>query len=359
MNENNFLQESEMAEIFNWPGFADSRTDKPETSDGFTIEDSDRNEKDDEKQRDEDIISKAKSTESVNYHELVKSPENGDGLSGIAGMEDLKKEIMKKIILPLRESAKYHENGVNMPNGILFYGPAGCGKTYIAKHIAFELNMNYAIVAPSDLASTVWGGPQQMIAALFAEARLKAPCLLFLDEFEMLVPNRHLGASSTLSKMEEVDQMLNELNNCGERGVFVIAATNMPQMIDPAILRSGRLSDKIYIGLPDFETRKAVLLSNMIGRCIGSDIDVSRLASMTDGLITSDLVEIVNSVKKEAVYNNETVGEEMLEKAIRSWKPSVDEKAMNAYKNECLAFENKDALSQKKIGFVQGWMKRS
>lgn len=352
MTHKKYILDSEMAEIFNLPGLADSRTDRLAAAHGFAGC-SDKTERD----RDNDIIMKAKESDGVNYHDLVKSPDVGDGLSGIAGMEGLKKEIMKKIILPLKNSAKYYANGVAMPNGILFYGPPGCGKTFIAKHIASELNMSYAIVAPSDLASTVWGGPQQMIAALFAEARLKAPCVIFLDEFEMIVPNRQGRSDTPLFKVESVDQMLNELNNCGERGVFVIAATNLPTTIDPAVLRSGRLSDRIYIGVPDFETRKAVLLRNMVGACIGGDINVDRLAKLTHDLVTSDLIGIVNLAKVDAMYYNTMVDEKMLEQVISSWKPSVDEKAMEKYIAECLAFENRKAEKTTRIGFVQGWMR--
>ncbi|MBK8352704.1 MAG: ATP-binding protein [Saprospirales bacterium] len=169
---------------------------------------------------------------------------------GVAGMRELKAIFERDIILPLREPAIYKAYKVSLPNGVLLYGPPGCGKTFIARKLAEVLNYNFKEIKPSDLASIYVHGTQDKIGQLFADAKAQAPCMLFLDEIEALVPNRSSGGVS-FHYQAEVNEFLVHLNECEKNKILVIGATNLPNLIDPAVRRPGRLDKKIFVAPPD------------------------------------------------------------------------------------------------------------
>lgn len=163
----------------------------------------------------------------------------GNGFADVAGMEELKQLLRAKVINVLQDRERALKYRLAIPNGMLLYGPPGCGKTFIAEKFAEETGFNYTVVKSSDLASIYIHGSQQMIGKLFDEARAKAPTVLCFDEFDALVPSRK--ESTHASMAGEVNEFLSQLNNCGKKGVFVIATSNRPDMIDPAVLRTGRI----------------------------------------------------------------------------------------------------------------------
>ena len=181
----------------------------------------------------------------------------GKGFSAIAGMTELKEQMQVEVIDALHSPEEYAKYGLTIPNGMLLYGPPGCGKTFFAKHFAEEVGFNFMLIKPSSLKSRFVNATQENIAQMFKDAEAKAPTIIFIDEMNELVPNR----DSDVHEMARsaVNEMLAQMDRTGERGIFIIGATNYPDMIDPAILRAGRLDKKYYIGTPDFEARKLML----------------------------------------------------------------------------------------------------
>lgn len=300
-----------------------------------------------ERDRDEAIVKDA--TEGDNgYVSRIKKPEQGkEGLSSVAGMADIKKAVHDCLIFPLKHRDLYKKFNRKMPNGIVMFGPPGCGKTYLATKIAEECKMNYAILSPAAVNNQYWEGPQKLIEAIFADARLHAPCLLFFDEFDNLFPNRTNAPSH---KSDAVSQILTDVNECGNHGVFVIFATNLPSNVDPAIFRSGRISKRIYVGPPDRDTRIQVMKMNLDGVPVSNDINFELLADKTEGRIISDIVAIVDHAKDMAIMGNGVkISQKMLEKAISEIEPSINESQMLTYKQEAEKYLGIKKEESKKI----------
>ena len=166
------------------------------------------------------------------------------GFSDVAGMHGLKKILVRDVINPLRNPGKYRKFKVSIPNGILLYGPPGCGKTFIVKKLAEELGYHFIEVSPSCIGSTYIHGTSLNIAKIFTDAKNNKPAILFFDEFEGLVPKRESLGHGGQFKNEEINEFLTHLNNAGENQILVVCATNQIDLIDSAILRSGRI-DKL------------------------------------------------------------------------------------------------------------------
>ncbi len=179
----------------------------------------------------------------------AKQGEAGGGLSSIPGMNALKESLTHDVVNVLRNAEEYKRYGLSLPNGLLFYGPPGCGKTFIAQHLAKELSYEFYEVSPSSLASPYIHESVLKIKDVFAQAVRSSPSIVFVDEFEGHVPSRRSLGIGSDHKAEEVNEWLLQIGSCAERGILFIAATNEPWKIDEAIRRTGRLDKKFYIGL--------------------------------------------------------------------------------------------------------------
>lgn len=258
----------------------------------------------------------------LGYVPMVK-PHNptSRGFADIAGMEELKRHVGKRILFFLNNPELAEEYKIDYPNGMLLYGPPGCGKTFFAQKFAEESKCSFALVKASDLGSTWVHGSQGKIAMLFNEARAKAPCVLCFDEFDAFAPRRDTIQNANISG--EVNEFLSQLNNCGKDGVFVIATTNNPEGIDTAVLRSGRLDYRFYIPAPDFRARREVFRMSIEKRPHDKDIDYSLLAQKTEDYVTSDISLIVNDAAMNAAYSRTPLSEKMLLQSIANFRPSV------------------------------------
>lgn len=259
----------------------------------------------------------------LGYTPLVKMHDPAArGFRDVAGMDKLKEEMQKKLLYFLKNPSLAREYKIDLPNGMLLYGPPGCGKTFFAEKLAEESGFNYALVKASDLGSTWVHGGQGKIGMLFKEARAKSPCIICLDEFDAFAPRRETISNSSLSG--EVNEFLSQLNNCGRDRIFVIATTNNPDIIDPAMLRSGRIDRCIFIPAPDAQARRAVFRLCVEKRPHDEDIDYKMLAARTEGYVTSDICGIVNDAAMNAAYARTGISQAMLLQAIDNWKPTVN-----------------------------------
>ena len=264
-------------------------------------------------------------TDGTELKKTMQRQRTSGGFADVAGLDNLKKMLTERVIWVLRDREKAAKYKLVPPNGMLLYGPPGCGKTYFAEKFAEESRFNYMIVNGSDLGSTYIHGTQGKIAALFQEAAAKAPTVLCFDEFDSFVPAR--GSEAARHRPEEVNEFLSQLNNCARKGIFVIGTTNRIDMIDPAILRKGRLDLQVEIPAPDQETRRLMFVHHLKGRPLADDIDLERLAALTDGYASSDIAFIANDAALMAALADENIAQRHLEDSIRCNPSSPARKA--------------------------------
>lgn len=257
------------------------------------------------------------------------SQKKGEGFAAIAGMDELKKQLREEVIEPLHNPEEYKRYGVTIPNGMLLYGPPGCGKTFFAKHFAEEVGFNFICVTPATLKSRYVNATQENIAKMFKEAEEKAPTVIFIDEMNELVPNRE----SNVHEMSRsaVNEMLAQMDRTGERGIFIIGATNYPHTIDPAILRAGRLDKKYFIGAPDMNARLALFKLYLDKRPYDIGIDYKELAKQTENYVSADIQLIVNDAARNALKQHSKITMVLLLAAIQQTRPSLSIDEMKRY----------------------------
>ncbi len=278
------------------------------------------------------------------------SPKKGNGFADVAGMSHIKEMMKKKIINILKDPERAEKFKIQIPNGMLLYGPPGCGKSFIAEKFAEEAGYNYMFVKSSDLASIYVHGSQEKIGKLFDDARKNAPAIINFDEFEALVPDR--SKVNNASESGEVNEFLSQMNNCGKDRVFVIASSNRPDLIDPAVRRKGRLDQIIYIPVPDKEARKEIFKIHMSGRPAKKNIDYIKLAGMTENYVASDIAYIVNDAAVRAFEDDVEISQDLLEEVIKENTPSISAKDLQFYENIRKQLENNQNIETRRpIGF--------
>ena len=283
-----------------------------------------------------------------------KENKKGKGFSAIAGMQELKDTIKLDVIDALNEKEKYAEYGLTIPNGMLLYGPPGCGKTFFAERMAEEIGFNFYQIKPSDIQSKWVNASQENIKNLFDEARKNAPSIIFIDELDALVPNRN-NSSVNHMNTSAVNEFLAQMNNSGDDGVFIVGATNRPDSIDPAILRAGRLDKHIYLPPPDFEARKLMFKLYLEKRPTEIGLDYSTLAKATENYVSSDIKFLSDEASRMALRSKSRITKEILLETIERNKPSISLSEIDSYEEIKAKMEgkqiNKTINERQKIGF--------
>jgi AAA+ superfamily predicted ATPase len=260
-----------------------------------------------------------------------QTQDRGSGFSMIAGMAELKEQLIHDVMGPFMNPKLYREYRVSLPNGILFYGPPGCGKTYVARSLAGELGWFFQHCQPSDIASPYVHDTVAKIRGLFALAIEKAPSVLFIDEFEAFVPARSDLGGHQQYKAEEVNEFLANLEGCAEREVLVIAATNEPEKIDSAVRRSGRFDKLIFIPPPDAEARRAMLDFHLRDRPILAPLDTAGVAGVLDGYSASDVRLLVDEAARMALQRREPISIDTLLAALERVPASISKEDIQRY----------------------------
>lgn len=249
---------------------------------------------------------------------------------GVAGMRELKAILERDVIQPIRNPAIYERYGLKLPNGILMYGPPGCGKTHIARALSRVVSYGFKEVSPSDLASIYVHGTQEKIRGMFDEAAALAPCILFLDELDAFVPNRG-NSDVSFHYAAEVNEFLVQLNKCAEREILVIGATNRIDQIDAAMLRPGRLDKKIFVGPPDPEARAEVIRLYLRDRPVSMRLDAGKVAVATPYYTPAELELVVNEAARLAMETEDEIAENHLMEAVRATPPALDAEKIREY----------------------------
>jgi transitional endoplasmic reticulum ATPase len=277
----------------------------------------------------------------------------GNGFADIAGMEDLKMQLKTEVLDVLSRPEHFKKYGVTIPNGMLLYGPPGCGKSFISEKFCQEAGFNFFLVKPSDLSSIYVSGGEEKIGQLFSDAEKNAPTVICFDEVDAMMPKRTDDSNHSISA--RVNEFLSQVNKCSERGIFVIGTTNKPELIDEAMLRTGRLEVKIFIAPPDNSARAKLFSLYLKDRHSDLKIDIDLLADLTENLVASDIEFIVNKAAHKAAMSDERISIDNLKEVISSFSPSINKSTIKAYQQAHEIFSNPDLEAPKSnpIGFRQ------
>lgn len=263
----------------------------------------------------------------------------------IGGYEDVKKEIREYIELPLKNKDVAIKYGLRPPKGILLFGPPGCGKTLMMRALANEAKLNFIYVNISDIMSKWYGESEARLRELFNNARKNSPCILFFDEIDTIGVKResHTGDSVTPRLLS---LMLSEIDGLhSDDGVIIVGSTNVPQLLDKALLRAGRFDKMIYIGPPDKAARKQILEIHCRGKPLANDVDFDKIAEMTERYSGADLAnlcqEAARKVAAEAIekgVDRKITMNDFIE-LIKKYKPSITLQMIEDYEKFRLDFE--------------------
>ncbi|XP_055602198.1 nuclear valosin-containing protein-like [Uranotaenia lowii] len=271
----------------------------------------------------------------------------------IGSLGDIREELKLAILAPVKFPQRLKLLGLNAPSGVLLCGPPGCGKTLLAKAVANEAGINFISVKGPELLNMYVGESERAVRQCFQRARNSAPCVIFFDEFDSLCPKRSDSAEGG-SGMRVVNQLLTEMDGIEDRkGVFLMAATNRPDIVDPAVLRPGRLDKILYVGLPAEVDRVDILRAltkNGTQPPLAQDVDLSTIARLTEGYTGADLAGLVRQASLQTLKDSIATssgddkttdvdsGEPQLlvglvhfQEAIRNIKPSVNEEDKKHY----------------------------
>jgi AAA+ superfamily predicted ATPase len=252
----------------------------------------------------------------------------GVRLADVGGLTEVKKRLEASFLAPLRNPELRALYGKSLRGGLLLYGPPGCGKTFLAKAVAGELGAAFLHVSLADVLDMYIGQSERNVKELFEVARTSAPCVLFLDELDAIGGKRSLNRSS--GARTTVNQLLTELDGVGSdnEGVFVLAATNHPWDVDPALRRPGRLDRTLLVLPPDREAREAILRTHLRDRPV-ERIDTRRLAKATEGFSGADLAHLCESASENALMESvgsgqvRMIGMADFDQALSEIRPSI------------------------------------
>ena len=224
----------------------------------------------------------------------------------VAGCEEEKEEV-KEIIDYLRSPKKFTDMGAHIPKGILMVGPPGTGKTLLAKAVAGEANVPFFSISGSDFVEMFVGTGASRVRDMFKTAQKSAPCIIFIDEIDAVGRQRGAGMGGGNDEREQtLNQLLVEMDGMTDNaGIVVIAATNRPDVLDPALLRSGRFDRRVTVSLPDIKGREAILHVHARNKKLASDVSLANLAKRTPGFSGADLANVLNEGAILAVRKNE------------------------------------------------------
>jgi len=266
---------------------------------------------------------------------LVETP--NVSWTDIGGMEDVKNKLKEAVEWPLKKPEVFKRMGIRPPRGILLYGPPGTGKTLLAKAVAKESEANFILINGPSLLSKWVGESEKAMREIFRKARQTAPTILFFDEIDAIAPKRHSDNDSSKVSERVVNQMLTEMDGLETlQDVVVIAATNRPDIIDPALLRQGRFDRLILTPVPDEQSRKMIFQIYLQNMPLAKGIDAAKLAAKTEGYVGADIEGVCREAAMSALRDDIKAKEITMadfDKALKLVRPSVDKEVKEAYEN--------------------------
>jgi len=251
----------------------------------------------------------------------------------VGGLDDVKKEL-EEIFIPSEDRKAFEKLGIRPGKAILLYGPPGTGKTLIAKAVANSSGANFISVNGPEIASKWMGESEQAIRKIFKKAKQMAPCIIFFDEIDSIAPKRGSGDSQSWERV--VAQLLTSIDGVEAlNNVMIMAATNRPDMLDPALIRPGRIDRLILIGRPNVDARLSILKIHTLNMPL-KNVDLLKIANMTEGYVGADIEALCREAGLQAYRETkdaEYVCMEHFDSALKIIKPSIDETTFNNYEN--------------------------
>lgn len=289
----------------------------------------------------EDLINALKSTKPCAIREGFATVPDVTW-DDIGSLSDVRRDLQLAVLAPVKYPQELESLGLSVPSGVLLCGPPGCGKTLLAKAIANEAGINFISVKGPELLNMYVGESERAVRTCFQRAKNSAPCVIFFDEFDSLCPKRLNNDSSGATRV--VNQLLTEMDGVeGRQGVFILAATNRPDIIDPAVLRPGRLDRTIFVGMPLYHDRVDILKAitkKGTKPLLSSDVDLEVIAKATDGYTGADLAGLVRQAATQCLTdfilgNSQngplSVSANHFQVALTKLKPSVSSKEQQQY----------------------------
>jgi transitional endoplasmic reticulum ATPase len=273
----------------------------------------------------------------------------------IGGVEEARTRLREGVELPLKNPGSFQRLGIRPAKGFLLFGPPGTGKTLLAKAVAREAQANFVATKSSDLLSKWYGESEQQVSRLFARARQVAPTVIFIDEVDSLAPVRGGGLGEPAVTERVVNTILAEMDGLEElQSVVVMAATNRPNLIDPALLRPGRFDELIYVRVPDAQGRRHILGIHTKTMPLGPDVDLDNIAERTDRFTGADLEDLTRRAGLLALRDSleaQTVTMAHFEHALRETRPSVTPEMEREYEDMVRTLKQEGPQRQP-IGFL-------
>lgn len=273
---------------------------------------------------------------------MVKDDEKKITFADVAGLDEEKEEL-SEIVEFLKNPGKFVRLGARIPKGVLLVGPPGTGKTYLSKSVAGEAGVPFFSISGSDFVEMFVGVGASRVRDLFDQAKKNAPCIIFIDEIDAVGRRRGAGLGGGNDEREQtLNQLLVEMDGfSGNEGIIIIAATNRPDILDPALMRPGRFDRQVHVGLPDVKAREEILKIHVRKKPLADDVDLEIVAKRTPGFTPADLENAMNEAALlTARQNKSVITMDIIEEAItkviagpekRSKVISENEKKLTAY----------------------------
>ena len=250
----------------------------------------------------------------------------GNGFDQVAGRDELKEQLRKEVMFALQNPEKAKLYRLPPVNGILLYGPPGCGKSLVAESFAKELGYTYMVLKGSEFGNIYQPGALDNLQRIIDAATLKAPFVLVIDEIEYLIPN-----PGTEKITKESVAMLTLLSDCGEKGILLVATSNQPEQVDPFVMRPGCIDRVFFVSQPDFEARKEIFKKHLSNRPC-EEIDYDELSKLSEDFVAGDITETVNEAAMTAAYMDVPISQKILVDVLKYKNPTYSTKTKIGFK---------------------------
>ncbi|MEZ2126453.1 MULTISPECIES: CDC48 family AAA ATPase [unclassified Sinorhizobium] len=302
----------------------------------------------------DDFLSAMKRIQPSALREIMIQAPNV-GWSDIGGLDDAQMRLREGVELPLKAPQSFKRMGIRPAKGFLLFGPPGTGKTLLAKAVAREAEANFVATKSSDLLSKWYGESEQQVSRLFERARQVAPTVIFIDEIDSLAPVRGVGIGEPAVTERVVNTLLAEMDGLEEmQGIVVLAATNRPNLLDPALLRPGRFDELVYVPVPDAKGRRKILGIHSRNMPLADDVDLDELAEQTERFTGADLEDLTRRAGLIALRESldaAIVNKDHFLKALSETRPSVTPEVEREYE-EMVRTLRQEGPRRREIGFV-------
>lgn len=248
---------------------------------------------------------------------------SGNGFDNVTGRDELKEQLRKEVLFAMQNPEKAKLYRLPAINGVLLYGPPGCGKSLVLESFAEELGFNYTIIRGPEMGHIYQEGVLDNLQRLFDAAEIKAPFVICIDELEFLAPNPNAAGEENVTP--QISALYSMMNGCSKKGILVVATTNRPDLIDQSIMRVGCFDRVFFVPQPDFEARKDIFIDHLKDRPC-EELDFDELAKMSDDFNAGDITEAVNEAAMTAAYNDVPISQKILVDVLKYKNPTYSTK---------------------------------